>query len=70
MVLLTSFGLTEIMKEVQPCLAGGRAPTLAFPGCKAPGEVGFFSDEIGHAQGGMAVDRGGIFSDDHPALMS
>ena len=23
---LTSFGLTEIMKEVQPCLAGGRAP--------------------------------------------
>lgn len=34
-VLLTSFRLIEIMKEVQPCLAGGRAPTPAFPGCKA-----------------------------------
>ena len=41
MVLVTGFGLIEIRKEVQPCLEGGRAPTLAFPGCKA-GRRGLF----------------------------
>ena len=41
MVLLTGFRLIEIRKEVQPCLEGGRAPTLAFPGCKA-GRRGLF----------------------------